>query len=500
MKTSLLLSLRRLHFITPRGIVRLLGCFLREGITMMAAVRFAARYHAHDCAVVSDNRHIDYQEFYTLAQRLSHVLHHNYHLKSGQHIALFCRNHLVSALLLPALSRLGVHVRLLNTDLSSEQLAQLMGRPFALFIYDEKSIPSNGLDAVCPMVSCEILLESIKRQEAIEKVALPYTGRGGNISVMTGGSSGNYKEAARQTGIVQFLPPFFSLLRDLHIDSYQSVLIGLPFYHGFGLATLIVSIVMGKKICLLRHFDAEEVLNIVATERVEVMPMVPAMLARLWQTESAEIRLRSLKCIISGGDRLDVSLARHTMEHLGSVLYNLYGTSEAGFFMLATPQQLIYGDEVSIGRPIRGMQCAVREPDAEGVGTLWVKCRWAMVGRQNCWQNTGDCVLQLSDGRFLHRGRADRMVVCGGENVYPEHVEKVLKSHSLVADALVYAVPDARFGRVLSARIELKTNALIDENDLKVWLKSRLSRAEMPHHFSFEPIKILSTGKHSLLK
>ena len=168
--------------------------------------------------------------------------------------------------------------------------------------------------------------------------------------------------------------------------------------------------------------------------------------------------------------------------------------------MLATPQQLIYGDEVSIGRPIRGMQCAVRETDAEGVGTLWVKCRWAMKGRQNSWQNTGDRVLQLSDGRFLHRGRADRMVVCGGENVYPEHVEKVLKSYPLVADALVYAVPDTRFGRVLNAQIELKTNTQIDENDLKIWLKLKLSRAEMPHHFSFGPIKILSTGKHNLLK
>lgn len=350
------------------------------------------------------------------------------------------------------------------------------------------------------MISCETLLESIKRQDFVNNTPLPHIRRGGNISVMTGGSSGKYKEAARQTGIVQFLPPFFSLLRDLHIDSYQSVLIGLPFYHGFGLATLIISLVMGKKICLLRHFDAEKVLNVVAEERVEVMPMVPAMLARLWQTEGAEARLRSLKCIISGGDRLDVSLARHTMERLGSVLYNLYGTSEAGFFMLATPQQLIYGDEVTIGRPIRGMQCAVRETDAEGVGTLWVKCRWAMTGRQNSWQNTGDRVLQLSDGRFLHRGRADRMVVCGGENVYPEHVEKILKSYPLVADALVYAVPDTRFGRVLNAQIEPKTNAQIDENDLKVWLKLKLSRAEMPHHFSFGTIKILSTGKHSLLK
>ena len=51
---------------------------------MMATVRFAARYHAHDYAVVSDNQHVDYQDFYALAQRLSHLLYHKYHLKSGQ--------------------------------------------------------------------------------------------------------------------------------------------------------------------------------------------------------------------------------------------------------------------------------------------------------------------------------------------------------------------------------------------------------------------------------
>ena len=55
MKSSLFRSLWSLHLITPRGFIRLLRCFLHEGITMMAAVRFAARYHAHECAVVSDN-------------------------------------------------------------------------------------------------------------------------------------------------------------------------------------------------------------------------------------------------------------------------------------------------------------------------------------------------------------------------------------------------------------------------------------------------------------
>ena len=84
--------------------------------------------------------------------------------------------------------------------------------------------------------------------------------------------------------------------------------------------------------------------------------------------------------------------------------------------MLATPQELVYGDEVSIGRPIRGLQCEIRDADDEGVGTLWVRSRWAMTGRQNRWQCTGDRVWKAANGLFFHRGRTDKMVVCGGEN------------------------------------------------------------------------------------
>ena len=61
---------------------------------------------------------------------------------------------------------------------------------------------------------------------------------------------------------------------------------------------------------------------------------------------------------------------------------------------------------------------------------------------------------------------------------------------------MVYPVPDVRFGRVLSAQIELKAGALLTEDDLKEWLRARLSRAEMPHHFRFGSIGMLSTGKH----
>ena len=54
MKASLFRSLWHLHLITPRGIMRLVACFWHEGITLMAVLRFAAYYHASECAVVSE--------------------------------------------------------------------------------------------------------------------------------------------------------------------------------------------------------------------------------------------------------------------------------------------------------------------------------------------------------------------------------------------------------------------------------------------------------------
>jgi len=102
-----------------------------------------------------------------------------------------------------------------------------------------------------------------------------------------------------------FLSPFFALLKDVRIYRYSGVFLSLPLYHGFGLATLIISLLMGKKICMMRRFDASEALAFIRQEAIEVLPIVPAMLARMWQNENVIGDLQTVKCMISGGDRLD---------------------------------------------------------------------------------------------------------------------------------------------------------------------------------------------------
>jgi putative fadD2 protein len=252
---------------------------------------------------------------------------------------------------------------------------------------------------------------------------------------------------------------------------------------------------MGKEIYLQGRFDAPKTLEIIQHEHIEVMPIVPAMLSRIWQTTGAKEMMKSLKCMICGGDSLPKSLINLTHNQLGEILFNLYGTSEAGFFLLATPHDLASFDEPTLGKAIWGVRYKIKKTDKENTGALWVQSSWAMTGRKNKWQNTKDIVYQNAEGYFFHRGRTDRMVVCGGENVHPEHVEQVLLSHPLISAARAFSVPNPAFGNVIHAEVECAHNSSLSQSALLNWLRPQLSRAEMPHAITFKTIDMLSTGK-----
>ena len=497
MNRTIIEKLVKLHVITPGGICHLADSFVKDGISLMALIRFAAHYYPDRCAVVSDGERLTYQEMYEGATRLAKVLHTDYGLKTGMSVGLMCRSHMMGVLLLLALTRLGVRIKLIKTDIVPSKMEDLVRKDkFRLLIYDDElkdmRVPDN---MPCILRSVADLYHALSSEGSVNGTKIPHIKRGGEISVFTGGSSGKYKEAPRRMSIYQFLPPFFALLESLHIDEYDSVFLPLPMYHGFGLATLIISLLMGKKICLVSHFDADEALSVISQEKVEVLPLVPAMLARLWQADNAPSLMRTVKCIICGGDRLDRKWIEMTNQHLGKVIYNLFGTSEAGFFMIATPEDLSSNEELTIGRPIHGVKCKIEDIDSSGTGSLWVRSSWAMITMKDKWQNTGDLVYRNSSGCYFYRGRADNMVVCGGENVYPEDVERIINGHPDVMNSMVFPDADPQFGTVLNAHVELNPGSSLTPEEIKSWLRPRLSRAEMPHQVSIQPIKLLETGK-----
>jgi acyl-CoA synthetase (AMP-forming)/AMP-acid ligase II len=108
--------------------------------------------------------------------------------------------------------------------------------------------------------------------------------------------------------------------------------------------------------------------------------------------------------------------------------------------------------------------------------------------------DSGDLGHQDSAGRFFVDGRADDLIVTGGENVFPIEVENALLSHPAVADARVVGVPDEEYGALLEAHVVRREP--VDAWELLRHARARLSPAKVPRSITFvAELPVTSTGK-----
>jgi fatty-acyl-CoA synthase len=109
---------------------------------------------------------------------------------------------------------------------------------------------------------------------------------------------------------------------------------------------------------------------------------------------------------------------------------------------------------------------------------------------------TGDLGHLDGEGRLFIDGRADDMIVSGGENVFPGEVENLLGGHPDVAEVSVTGVDDEKFGQRLAAYVVRTPGADVTEDDLKAYVKKHLARYKVPRDVQFVPeLPRTSTGK-----
>ncbi len=181
--------------------------------------------------------------------------------------------------------------------------------------------------------------------------------------------------------------------------------------------------------------------------------------------------------MITGSAPLDADLCRRLLEHLGPILFNLYGSSEAGLVALATPAMLEQAPG-SVGRPLPGNQVRLVEPG----GRILVRGPLVLQPGPDGWRDTGDLGRWDPAGNLYVVGRADSMVVSGGENVFPHEIEEVLLSHPQVHEASLVVVPDDEFGQRMLAGLVAQPDLSLEE--LRDWLRQRLERCKMPRHIT----------------
>ncbi|WP_433327448.1 AMP-binding protein [Spirillospora sp. CA-294931] len=497
--------------IRPDRAVRVPIQYIRFGpvpatVGAMAALRFPER-----TALIDEKGELTHAELERRVASLATALKER--LDEGVRIGVLCRNHrgFVEALL--AASRTGHDVVLLNTDFSGTQLGEVAEREgVGLLVHDQEfdavvddaEFAGTRVHAWCDVRGAHPTVDDLVA--ATEPRALR-AGRTGKVIVMTSGTTGTPKGARHDISIGAMIPAALTHAMRVPVRSGAPIVVAPPLFHVLGLAYTSVALGMGMPLVLHRRFDPKTTLDAVAAHGAEALVVVPVMLRRILDAAEAAPP-ESLRVVVCGGSLLHPHLSEAFMDAFGDVLHNVYGATETGWATIATPEDLRAAPG-TVGKASFRLTIRILDEDGQEVppgevGEIYTGGSLRFAGytggggkqvRDGLFA-TGDLGHFDAEGRLFIDGRADDMIVSGGENVFPGEVEDLLGGHPGVAEVSVTGVDDETFGQRLAAYVVRAEGAEVSEDDLKAYVKRHLARYKVPRDVSFvTELPRTSTGK-----
>lgn len=274
-------------------------------------------------------------------------------------------------------------------------------------------------------------------------------------------------------------------------------LLVLPLFHVGGLAILWRAAEAGGRVVLHDRFDPTHVVAALRAGEVTCASLVPTMLHRLLDHDPGPYP--SMRAVLLGGAAAPRSLIERGLE-AGLPVLPTYGMTETAS-QVAT---VVPGEERaslgSVGHPLDGFTVTIDGAGADGVGEILVEGPavspgYALEAPRTGPHRTGDLGRFDAAGRLVVVGRADEMIITGGENVSPSAVEAVLTTHPAVARAVVHGVPDAEWGETVVAVVVAEASDA-SVADLDAFARTRFSAAQRPRRWRIvTDLPLLPNGK-----
>lgn len=282
-----------------------------------------------------------------------------------------------------------------------------------------------------------------------------------------------------------------------------------PYFHTFGYkAGLIASFIRGATMLPVSVFDVDRVVELIATERITMLPGPPTLYHSLLSLPDKS-KLATLRAGVTGAADIPVELIRRVHEELPfQTLATGYGLTEAGTVTLSRP-----GDSFEDIATTAGVACDGVDMRIADDGEVLVRGYTVMQGYlddpvataetidDDGWLHTGDLGTVDDAGRLRIVGRKKDMFIVGGFNAYPAEIEGFLLEHPDVAQAAVIGVPDERMGQVGKAFIVARTpangaGATLDCDGLIAWCRDRMAGFKVPRYVEFlDGLPLNATGK-----
>ncbi len=483
-----------------------LGC-----LTEVAALR-----HPDNLALIDEQGELTWRELDDRVNALASAwLDEGF--QPGDGVALLARNHrgLIEALFAGA--KLGGKVILMNTGFSGPQIREVSEREGVdLLVYDEEYEKLLGdltprLGRVRAWVETRHNADdTLEAQIASSRPSPPpKPSRPPRLVILTSGTTGTPKGAGRHVPLS--LSPIGGPLSKVPYRSGMVHQVSAPIFHALGFSQMILAVSLAGTLVITRRFDPRECLDSIEQNRADVAVMVPVMLQRvmaLGEEEFADRDLSNLKIIFVSGSALGPDLARRTLERLGPVLYNLYGSTEIAYATIATPEDLMAAPG-TVGKVVHGATVKILDEHGHDVphgttGRVFVANTIQFEGYTGGGHkeivgglmSSGDVGHFDAARRLFIDGRDDDMIISGGENVFPAEVEELLERHPAVSEAACIGVDDDEFGQRLTAFVVREPGQSIDGDALRSYVKENLANYKVPREIIFiDELPRNQTGK-----
>ncbi|MEV4280476.1 AMP-binding protein [Actinoplanes xinjiangensis] len=466
----------------PVRVARQFGALGRWGFGLAGELRQAAARSPRRIAVIDDERQVTYAELLDRSARLAAALP----VRAGDRVGLLCRN---SARMLEAMigvATRGADVVLINTGLSGHQLDQVVqGQGLAALIHDDEF--ADRIAGVPDRIGGTRVDELIAATPA--GLTVPPE-RPGRTIVLTSGTTGVPKGARRPTP--GGFSPLCSVIDRIPLRAGERIMIAAPLFHTWGYAGMQIALALRATIVLRRRFDPAGLVADLGEHRVTALVAVPVMLQNLMDVPTA---YRGLRVAAVSGSALPGGLATRFMDRYGDVLYNLYGSTEASWVSIATPADLREAPTTA-GRPPHGTRIRIVDGQIHVSNGMLFE---GYTGQDSAGRTevcTGDLGHLDEEGRLYVDGRADDMIVSGGENIFPAEVEDLLAALPQVREVAVVGVPDDDWGQRLAAHLVLRPGERLDAEAVREHVRRHLARFCVPRDVLFlDELPRNATGK-----
>lgn len=475
-----------------------------------SSFRATAERHMEKVAVVDDEgRQYSYKKMMEMTDDFSSWLIHEFGVTRRKHVALMLYNSIEFCTTFLSLNRIGAVVVPLPTKFKMEEVHALVEKSDVEFIIcDEKfedyfeKYQQNLNICVVPDGKEKYGLEtftSTKDLSAIEEIEEKATDVDLALMLFTSGTTSMSKGVTiRNYNIMHAVESYHKVLG---ITEEDKAIIPVPIYLVTGLVAVFgLMIHIGGTVCLNRFFDAKRVLEDINKYGITFFHASPTVFTLILKERKHYTELPMLRMFACGSCNMPPEKIKMLHEWLPkSEFRTIYGLTETTSPGTVFPTDASSSPYIgSSGIPIPGSAYKIVDEEGNEVkdgeqGEILVKgsnitenyYKSKRVALEDEWLHTGDIGWFNTEGYLYIADRKKDMINRGGEKICSYDVENKLLEMNGVEDAAVVGIPDELYGEVPAALIKLKKGTVIEEAEIKAFLKSQMASYKVPQKILF---------------